>query len=124
MGIRNTKLVKYRDEVKAAYEAGNTMQAIAELYNTSVGTVRNELVTQGVKIRRRGRRKNVVTEDEAKPEFKVSSLDEQAVSDDSVPVVVVPETPVDELPVERSEPVEGNEAVNSEETLRVIFGDN
>lgn len=122
MGIRTTKLVQHRDEVKAAYEAGGTMGDIANLYNVSIGTVRNELITQGVTIRRRGRRKNVPTKEDAQPEFKVSSLNGLT---EEVPVEAAPDVPVEALPVEHNENVESNRVIiNNDESLTDIFGDN
>ena len=113
MNLRTTKLVKYREEIKAAYEAGGTLQNIANLYNVATGTVRNELIAQGVPRRRRGRGPKVITADEAQPEFKLGSLD-------GVPVAEVPEIPAQPVPVE---PVEGSRVIiDNDDPLNDIFG--
>jgi hypothetical protein len=98
------------------------MQEIAGLYDVSVGTVRNELINQGVVIRSRGRRKKAKVVDSSKPEFKVSALAEPVVLTEEVPVEVAPDIPVESLPVEQSENAGRTTDVN--ENLRVIFGDN
>lgn len=121
MGLRTTKLAHVRSEIKAGYEAGGTMQDLAALYNTSVGTVRNELIAQGIQIRSRGRRKKAKVVDASKPEFKVSALAEQVVLAEEVPVEVTPDISVEALPVEQSENAGRTTDVN--ENLRVIFGE-
>ena len=123
MALRTTKLVQHRIEVRAAYEAGATMHDIGNLYGVSVGTVRNELISQGVTIRSRGRRKKVVTEEEAKPEFKINSLDKQDMFSEEVPVEVAPEIQVDPITVESGDNNPTTRVIlDSDDSLTDIFG--
>jgi hypothetical protein len=121
MGLRTTKLVKHRQEVREGYEAGGTMQEIASLYDVSVGTVRNELINQGVVIRSRGRHKQAKVVNPTKPEFTVSELDSSHLNE--VPVKETPSIPTEPLcaPEEHNVNIEHNNDVT--DNLRVIFGE-
>jgi DNA-directed RNA polymerase specialized sigma24 family protein len=84
--MRTTRLAQFRQEVADAYLAGATLADIANLYNVSTGTVRNELISQGITRRARGRRKVITAKKEAEPEFNVSALDEKVLAPEEVPV--------------------------------------
>lgn len=51
------KLDKVTPQIIEAYTNGTTLEALADLYEVSTGTVRNLLVSNEVPRRRRGRRK-------------------------------------------------------------------
>lgn len=67
MGVTNQmteKRVRYKlsmvaDEVVEAYTThGKTLREIADFHNVAPGTVRNLLISRGVSLRSRGRKKN------------------------------------------------------------------
>lgn len=84
--MRTTKLAQFRQEINDAYTAGATLSDLANLYNVSTGTVRNELISQGIERRARGRRKVVTAEKIAEPEFNVSALNNEELFKEEVAV--------------------------------------
>jgi len=63
---RTTKVRQTLTAVKQylvdGYNAGSSLKELAQAYNTCAGTIRNFLIAEGVTLRSRGRRKNVVVE--------------------------------------------------------------
>jgi len=84
--MRTTKLAQFRQEINDAYKAGATLSDIANLYGVSTGTVRNELISQGIERRARGRRKVITAEKVAEPEFNVNALDTEEMFKEEVAV--------------------------------------
>jgi len=63
MANKRRKLTTSKDLVVEAYENGATLRQIAEVHGVSTGTVRNLLITEGKKLRPKGRVARPVTED-------------------------------------------------------------
>ncbi len=54
---KKRELLILKDHVISAYEENYSLRDLAKLYDTSVGSIRNLLIEEGVTLKKQGRRK-------------------------------------------------------------------